>query len=132
LKRSHSVGLNLDHALIGFQPNDGAVGGMALGVDSEAVGEDDELAGLRRERNPNKTQQQFQWTQSHSNHCDAFAQHAVQTGSLTVAAQSETANSPGTIGRVRGSTPCHASHPKYARIPANTASFSPSAERECC
>jgi hypothetical protein len=38
---------------------------MAIGVDAEAVRKHDELAGLRHERNRNKTQQELQGSKSH-------------------------------------------------------------------
>ena len=40
-----------------------------------------------------------------------------------LADQSETAHSPGTIGRVRGSRPSRAQYPNAARTPRNTASL---------
>ena len=45
--------------------------------------------------------------------------------------QSETASSPGTIGRVRGSSPRRDRLPTQARMPANTSSLNVSDARVC-
>lgn len=53
------AGLNLDDALAGLQPDDWAIDAMAVGMETKAVGEHNELAGLRCERNRNKRQHEL-------------------------------------------------------------------------
>ena len=76
LKRGHRAGLNLNRALAGLEPDYRSVSRMAIGVDAKAVGQHDEFAGLRHERNRNKTQQQLYRPKSHSTILTHFEAHA--------------------------------------------------------
>ena len=98
---------------------------MAVGVDAKAVGQHDEFAGLRHQRNRNKTQQQLYWPNSHSTILTHFEARAWNQPNPKWPVHREESDGSWAAGRAV------ARMPQNASSPVKTTNFATSAERVC-